>query len=75
MKPAHNPFLINGCGAVDVSSRIHMIEQFDLTKCRAALEVPGLQKSVQRKLLTRIKKLEGAELLVIEDGMKNGTNP
>ncbi|MCY1375716.1 hypothetical protein D9M69_631500 [compost metagenome] len=55
-----NPFIPPGrsCGAVDTDSRLRALEGFDLHQCRAALEVPGLQKTVEKKLHSRIRLLE-----------------
>lgn len=44
-------------GAVDAESRKRAVEGFDLEQCRAALEVPGLQKAVEAKCWSRIRKL------------------
>ncbi|WP_193222238.1 hypothetical protein [Alkalilimnicola sp. S0819] len=57
-----NPFADqNGMGAVDVESRLHCLQRFDLIQCRIALEVPHLQKSVEKRLRSRIRKLERHE--------------
>lgn len=54
-----NPFLNDqGYGALSAADRIYAIERFDLDECRAALEVPGLQKAVANKLHSRIRRLE-----------------
>lgn len=59
MQPS-NPFIPPGrsCGAVDTDSRLRALEGFDLQQCHAALEVPGLQKTVEKKLRSRIRRLE-----------------
>mgnify|MGYP000167724845 CR=1 FL=1 len=54
-----NPFLNeNGVGAVTVEDRLYRLVRFDLEQCVAALYVPGLQKTVERKLQARIRQLE-----------------
>jgi hypothetical protein len=54
-----NPFAnADGVGSVDTASRLDMLLRFDLEQCRAGLAVPGLQKTVEKKLLSRIRKLE-----------------
>lgn len=54
-----NPFAnADGVGAVDVAGRLGMVERFDLDKCRAALKVPHLQATVEKKVRSRIRKLE-----------------
>lgn len=55
-----NPFILpdRGYGAVDTESRLRAVERFDLEQCRAALEVLGLQATVEKKLHSRIRQLE-----------------
>lgn len=55
-----NPFIPSGreYGAVDTESRLRALEDFDLEQCRAALALPGLQKTVEKKLRSRIRALE-----------------
>jgi hypothetical protein len=54
-----NPFLgKDGHGAVDAASRLDRVQRFDLDQCRAALLVPDLQKTVENKIRSRIRKLE-----------------
>ncbi|MGE4406446.1 hypothetical protein [Pseudomonas sp.] len=54
-----NPFAnADGVGTVDVAGRLGMVERFDLDQCRAGLTVPHLQKTVEKKLRSRIRKLE-----------------
>lgn len=56
---APNPFLDkDGHGAVDTVSRLDRVQRFDLDQCRAALLVPGLQKTVEKKVRSRIRRLE-----------------
>lgn len=56
---AANPFAdADGVGAVDVASRLGMVEHFNLDQCRAAMMVPNLQKTVEKKLRGRIRRLE-----------------
>jgi len=56
---AANPFAnADGVGTVDVAGRLGMVERFDLDQCRAGLTVPNLQKTVEKKLRSRIRKLE-----------------
>lgn len=59
MKKA-NPFMAPGreYGAVDTESRLRVLEDFNLDQCRAALDVPGLQKTVEKKLHSRVRVLE-----------------
>lgn len=59
-KPAlRNPFLNEkGTGAVDAQSRADLLKTFSLEQCHAALRVPGLQKTVERKLHSRIRTLQ-----------------
>lgn len=54
-----NPFNAPGYdyGAVDTESRLRALESFNLEQCRAALEIDGLQKAVEKKLRTRIRIL------------------
>jgi hypothetical protein len=54
-----NPFA-NADGPVtfDVAGRLQDLEHFNLDQCRAGLSVPGLQKSVEKKLRSRIRKME-----------------
>lgn len=56
----HNPFIPSGrdYGAVDTESRLRALEDFDLDQCRAALALPSLQKTVEKKLHSRIRMLE-----------------
>ncbi|WP_176707263.1 hypothetical protein [Pseudomonas sp. AU12215] len=58
-----NPFIPPGreYGSVDTESRLRALEDFDLEQCRAALALPGLQKTVEKKLRTRIRALEKLE--------------
>ncbi|WP_460418906.1 hypothetical protein [Pseudomonas sp. microsymbiont 2] len=55
-----NPFIRPGqsYGAVDTESRLRALESFDVGECRAALAVPNLQKTVEKKLRSRIRQLE-----------------
>lgn len=54
-----NPFAnADGVGTVDVAGRLMMAEGFDLDQCRAGLTVPNLQKTVEKKLRSRMRKLE-----------------
>lgn len=55
----HNPFMhAQGYGSVSVEDRLRDVPTFDLEQCRAALAVPGLQKTVEQRLRARIRKLE-----------------
>lgn len=47
---------------VDAASRIHALKTFDLAQCEAGLKVPGLQKTVERALRSRINKLQKGAL-------------
>lgn len=55
-----NPFIPPGrtYGAVDTENRLVAVEGFNLEQCRAALAVPHLQKAVEKKLTSRIRRLE-----------------
>lgn len=55
-----NPFIPPGreYGSVDTESRLRALEDFDLEQCHAALALPGLQKTVEKKLKSRIRILE-----------------
>lgn len=54
-----NPFAdASGVGTVDVAGRLMMVEHFDLDQCRAGLTVPNLQKTAEKKLRSRMRKLE-----------------
>lgn len=57
-----NPFLEKGYkgmvyGAVDAQSRLDMVKHFNLEQCEAALKVEGLQKSVEKAVQSRMRKL------------------
>ncbi|HHO8045975.1 TPA: hypothetical protein ACRXS6_007076, partial [Pseudomonas aeruginosa] len=54
-----NPFIRpdKDYGAVSADDRLRALESFDLEQCRAALSVPGLQKTVEKKLHSRIRQL------------------
>jgi hypothetical protein len=56
---ALNPFNAPGFeyGAVDTESRLRALESFDLEQCHAALEINSLQKTVAKKLHSRIRML------------------
>ena len=55
-----NPFIPPGkdYGAVDTEGRLRALEDFNLEQCHAALEVLGLQATVEKKLRIRIRALE-----------------
>lgn len=55
-----NPFIPLGqdYGAVDTENRLRALEGFNLEQCRAALALPHLQKVVEKKLASRIRRLE-----------------
>lgn len=65
-----NPFIPSGCqyGAVDVESRLRALACFDLDQCRAALAVPHLQATVERKLHSRIRLLESTDTTAKREG-------
>ena len=48
--------------AIDVDTRLMMVKKFTLSQCEAALEMPSLQKTVQRAILSRIRKLKRKEV-------------
>ena len=59
MSMTQNPFADNqGRQAIDAASRLHAVADFNLEQCQAALKVPGLQKTVEKRLRARIRKLE-----------------
>lgn len=54
-----NPFMnAQGYGSMSADDRIRDVQRFDLAQCQAALTVPGLQKTVEQRLRSRIRKLE-----------------
>ena len=54
-----NPFLqSNGYGSCDAVSRLYDVKKFDLDECKRALNVRGLQKTVETAIKSRIRKLE-----------------
>ncbi|MFD2645102.1 hypothetical protein [Pseudomonas japonica] len=55
-----NPFIPPGreYGAIDTESRLRALEGFNLEQCRAALALPNLQKTVEKKLVSRVRQLE-----------------
>lgn len=58
-----NPFYAatyNGrdCYHISAADRLLSVQRFTLVQCQAALELPGLQKSVIAALERRIRKLE-----------------
>ncbi|HGM6124918.1 TPA: hypothetical protein ACRNYL_004954 [Pseudomonas aeruginosa] len=54
-----NPFIRpdKDYGAVSTDDRLRALDSFNLEQCRAALSVPGLQKTVEKKLHSRIRQL------------------
>lgn len=64
-----NPFNHPGqeYGAVDTESRLRALADFDLDQCHAALALPGLQKTVEKKLRSRIRLLEKLAITVVEE--------
>lgn len=53
-----NPF-ISTCGEkVTVADRLSAINGFDREQLLAALQCPGLQKSVERRIKSRLKTLD-----------------
>lgn len=69
-----NPFIPPGKdhGAVDTESRLRALEEFNLEQCHAALEVLGLQATVEKKLRIRIRALEK---LATSDGCPSMAQP
>jgi len=65
-----NPFNHPGqeYGAVDTESRLRALEAFDLDQCRAALALPGLQKTVEKKLRSRVRRLEKLATTAAQQG-------
>ncbi|AKA25678.1 hypothetical protein [Pseudomonas chlororaphis] len=64
-----NPFIRPGqeYGAVDTESRLRALENFDVNQCRAALALHGLQKTVEKKLRSRIRQLEKLATSVVKE--------
>lgn len=59
MSMTQNPFADEkGRQTLDAVSRIDAVATFNLEQCQAALKVPGLQKTVEKRLRARIHKLE-----------------
>lgn len=54
---------ITGEPTYDMSThdRIHRVREFDYEQCLAALEVEGLQKSVEQAIRTRMRKMQRGE--------------
>jgi hypothetical protein len=52
-----NPFQTPHGADVSGDDRLHAIKGFNLDECHAALNVTGLQKSVENALKRKIKKL------------------
>lgn len=65
-----NPFNHPGqeYGAVDTESRLRALEAFDLDQCRAALALPGLQKTVEKRLRSRVRRLEKLATTAAQQG-------
>jgi hypothetical protein len=58
---AANPFRhADGTITMDAASRIDAVKSFDLEQCRQALEVPGLQKAVEKRLRSKIRRINKA---------------
>lgn len=59
-----NPFItgrVPGVGdvqAADVESRLPLVAGFNAAKCHAALQVPGLQKTVRKAIERRLRQVE-----------------
>lgn len=55
-----NPFMDprRNYGAVDAEARLDRVRDFDREQCARALRVPGLQKTVERAIHVRQRKLE-----------------
>ncbi|AZD92017.1 MULTISPECIES: hypothetical protein [Pseudomonas] len=64
-----NPFIRPGqeYGSVDTESRLRALENFDVNQCHAALALPGLQKTVEKKLRSRIRQLEKIATSVVKE--------
>jgi len=45
----------------DAESRANMVKQFDRAQCEAAMQVPGLQKIVERAVQVRLRAIAKAE--------------
>ena len=64
-----NPFYSgNYCGhdtyVCDVAGRLDRVRTFDAAACRAALTVPGLQKTVKVAIERRLKMMRTAEAVL-----------
>ncbi|CAI8990316.1 hypothetical protein [Pseudomonas chlororaphis] len=64
-----NPFIPPGqeYGSVDTESRLRALENFDVNQCHAALALPYLQKTVEKKLRNRIRHLEKLATSVVKE--------
>lgn len=65
MRPEDNPFYAGSyCGQPffrnSVEDRLDRVKEFTVAECQAALQVRGLQQTVERAIRRRLKKLEGA---------------
>lgn len=63
MKPEENPFYSGSyCGQPffchSVEDRLDRVKEFTVDECKRALEVLGLQKTVETAIKRRLKKLE-----------------
>lgn len=63
MSDQPNPFasMDGHAMAIDAATRLDMVRDFNLEECRAALHVRGLQKTVEKKIQARIRRLEREE--------------
>ncbi|CAM3121513.1 hypothetical protein [Cupriavidus taiwanensis] len=64
MKRSENPFkgpCYDGQQTFHVAAgdRIGMVKKFDKAQCEAALQVPGLQKTVENAVKVRLRQLDG----------------
>lgn len=57
-----NPFKIGYGAYQSVEDRVHAVRGFNLEECDQALKLTGLQSTVEKAILSRIRKLkrEGA---------------
>jgi len=58
-----NPFACTMYGGIqamtcDAADRVRMVKDFDRAQCLAALKTPELQKSVEKAIHVRLRKIE-----------------
>ena len=55
-----NPITGGPIGAVDVASRIKMVQAFNRNQCMQAMQLPDLQETVRAAVARRLRHLERA---------------